>query len=43
MSATAPHLFPDGGTAFEADLRTALGDRTFPVTLADNVLRIRRR
>jgi SAM-dependent methyltransferase len=43
MSGTAPHLFPDGGAAFEADLRAALGDRTFPVTLADNVLRIRRR
>jgi SAM-dependent methyltransferase len=42
MSATAPHLFPDGGAAFEADLRAALGDRTFPVTLGDNVLRIRR-
>jgi SAM-dependent methyltransferase len=41
-SSTAPHLFPDGGAAFEADLRAALGDRTFPVTLADNVLRIRR-
>jgi hypothetical protein len=41
-SATAPHLFPDGGAAFEADLRAALGDRTYPVTLGDNVLRIRR-
>jgi hypothetical protein len=41
-SATAPHLFADGGAAFEADLRATLGDRTFPVTLGDNVLRIRR-
>jgi SAM-dependent methyltransferase len=44
-SSTAPHLFPDGGAAFDADLRAALLEREpsgrFPVALEDNVLRIR--
>jgi SAM-dependent methyltransferase len=41
-SSSAPHLFPDGGGAFEADLRAALDPAGYPVTLGDNVLRIRR-